>query len=163
MGFTHNAFKLSCHMFMHFSCIRTSLFLFLWFEIVFLFCLLSLSLSLSLSNRTSLWHPNRENPFGLETLFKVLGHPLHLFLLFYLKSGSVMRRPRQNSLRPNAKSFCRISTTLRYSMSFELEDGNLYVRNSCVVLSCLYRSSTPTYTASIPLCLSLLRNSEVHV
>ena len=49
LGFTHNAFKLSCHMFMHFLCIRTSLFLFLWFEIVFLFCLLSLSLSLSLS------------------------------------------------------------------------------------------------------------------
>ena len=121
------------------------------------------SLSLSLSNRTSLWHPNRENAFELETLFKVPGHPLHLFLLFYLTSDSVMRRPRQTALRPNAKSFCQISTTLRYPMSFELEDGNLYVRNPCVVLSCLYRSSTPTYTALIPLCLSLLRNFEVHV
>ena len=161
LGFTHNAFKLSCHMFMHFSCICTSLFLFLWFEIMFLFCLLSFSLSLS--NRTSLWHPNRENPFELGTLFKVPGHPLHLFLLFYLTSDSVMRRPRQTALRPNAKSFCQISTTLRYPMLFELEDGNLYVRNPCVVLSCLYRSSTPTYTASIPLCLSLLRNFEVHV
>ena len=123
-----------------------------------------LSLSLSLSNRTSLWHLNREHPFRLGTLFKVPGHPLRLFLLFHLTSSSVMRRPRRTSLRTsrtvvfirNARSFCWISLTLRYPMSFRLRDGNLYVRNSCVVLSCLYRSSTPTYTASIPLCLNSL-------
>ena len=33
----------------------------------------------------------------------------------------------------------------------------------CVVSSCLYRSSTPTYMALIPLCLNSLRDSEVHV
>ena len=121
LGFTHDALKFSCHMFMHFSCICTSLFLFLWSEIEFLFCLLSLFLSLSLLNRTFLWHPIRENPFRLETLFKVPSHPLCLFFLFHLTSSSVMRRLRQTSLRTsrpgafiqNARSFCQISLTLR--------------------------------------------------
>ena len=128
-----------------------------------------LFLSLSLTDR--LRYPNSANLLRLETFFKVPGHHLLLFLPYPFIFGSVMRRPRWTSLRTsrlvafiwNARFFCRISLTLRYPMSFELEDGNLYVRNPCVVLSCLYRSSTPTYTASIPLCLSLLRNFEVHV
>ena len=127
--------------------------------------------SLSLSNRTSLWHPNRENPFRLRTLFKVSGHPFHLFLLFHLTFSSMMRRPRRTSLRTsrnvmfiqNTRTFCQTFLTLRYPMSFRLEVGNLYVRNPCVILSCLYRSSTLTYKASIPLCLSSLRDSKVHV
>ena len=45
LGFTNDALKFSCHMFMHFSFIHTSHILFLRSEIVFLFCLLSLSLS----------------------------------------------------------------------------------------------------------------------
>ena len=67
-------------MFMHFSCLLTSIFIFSFFYGLRL-CFCSV-LSLSLSNRTSLWHPNRENPFQLETLFKVLGHPLRLFTDF---------------------------------------------------------------------------------
>ena len=171
LGFTNDALKFSCHMFMHFSFIHTSHILFLWSEIVFLFCLLSLSLSLSLSNRISLWHPNKENPFRLETFFKVPGHPFCLFFLFHLTSSSMMRRLRQTSLRTsrlgafiqNARSFYQISLTLCYSMSFELVDRNLYVRNPCIVMSCLYRSSTPTYTTLIPLCLNSLCNSKVHI
>ena len=138
LGFTYDALKFSCHMFMHFSCIHTSLFIFLWFEIVFLFCLLSLSLSLT--NRTALWHPNRENPFRLETLFKA--YPLRLFLLFHLTSGSMMRRPRRTSLRAskpmafiwNARSFCWISTTLRYPMSFDSGIGISIVRYPVVFI-----------------------------
>ena len=142
----------------HVTCSYTFHFLFLWFEIVFLFCLLSLSLSLSLSllNRTSLWHPNRENPFRLGTLFKVPGHPLRLFLLFHLTFGSVMRRLRRTSLRtsrtvvyiPNARSFYWISLTLHYLMSFRLGDGNLYVRNPCVVLCASVCYAIPRYTYS---------------
>ena len=124
------------------------------------------SLSLSLSNRTSLWHPNRENPFQLRNLFKVLGYPLRLFLLFDLTSSSVMRRPKRTFLRTsrlvafiwNTGSFYRIFSTLCYPMSFELGDGNLYMRDPCVVPSCLYKSSTLIYTTSIPLCLNLLHD-----
>ena len=142
LGFTNDALKFSCHMFMHFSFIHTSHILFLWSEIVFLFCLLSLSLSLSLS-----------------------------LFLFHLTSSSMMRRLRQTSLRTsrlgafiqNARSFYQISLTLCYSMSFELVDRNLYVRNPCIVMSCLYRSSTPTYTTLIPLWLNSLCNSMVHI
>ena len=145
--------------------------LFMIWDCVSVLSSLSLSLSHTHTHRTSLWHPNRENPFWLGTFFKVPGHPLCLFFLFHLTSGSVMKRLRQTSLRTsrrgafiqNARSFCQISLTLRYSMSFELVDRNLYVRNPCIVMSCLYRSSTPTYTTLIPLCLSLLPHSEVHV
>ena len=129
-----------------------------------------LSLSLSLG-QTASWHPNSTYLFRLGTLFKILGHPLLLFLLFHLISSSVMRRPRWTSLRTsnplgfirNARSFYRISPTLCYPMSFVLRDGNLYERNPRLVPLCLYRSFTPTYMAMIPLCLILLPHSEVHV
>ena len=69
--------------------------------------------------------------------------PGHLFLLFLpypLIFGSMMRRPRRTSLRTsrpmafnrNARSFCWISPTLHYPMSFELRDGNLSV--CCLVV-----------------------------
>ena len=133
-----------------------SFFLF-WTCVMFLFFL-----SLSFLNRYSSWHPNRRNPLQLGTLVVVPGHHLLLFLLFHLIFGSMMRRPRWTSLRTsrpvafiwNARSFDWISPTLCYLMSFGLGDGNLYVRNPCVVLSCLYRSSTPTCTTLITLCLS---------
>ena len=153
-------------MFIHFF-IHT---FFLFYPILNLCCVSILSFSLSLSNRTSLWHLNSANLLRLGTLLVVSGHPL-LILLFHLIFGSIMRRPRRTSLRTsrimafirNAWSFCRISPTLRYPMSFELGDGNLSVRNPCAVPSCLFRSFIPTYMASIPLCLSLFLHSEVHI
>ena len=128
-----------------------------------------LFLSLSLIDR--LRYPNSANLLRLETFFKVPGHHLLLFLPYPFIFGSVMRRPRWTSLRTsrlvafiwNARFFCRISLTLRYPMSLGLGDRNLSVRNPCIFLSCLFRSFTPTYMASIPLCLSLFLHSEVHV
>ena len=119
---------------------------------------LSLSLSLSLSNKTSLWHPNKRNPLWLGTLVMVLGHPLLLFLLFHLISGSVMRRLRRTSLKTsrnvvfirNARLFCRILPILLSPKSFKLRIGNLYLRNPWGVPSYLFRNFTPTCTASIP-------------
>ena len=112
LSFTHDVFDL-CTLHVHAFFMDT---FFLFFPILSMCCVLSsLSLSLSLSDRTFLWHPNRENLLLLETLFVVLGHPL-LFPLFHLISGSVIRRPRWTSLRTfkivvfirNARSFCRI-------------------------------------------------------
>ena len=85
-------FLLACHMFMHFSCIRTLSFLYKLFWVVMVFfCFspsLSLSLSLSLFRIDYAWHPNA-NPLHLETLF-VLRH-LPLILLFF-SFNSMMRR-----------------------------------------------------------------------
>ena len=149
------------HMFMHFSCIRS--FFSSYSKNVLCFVIFSLSLSLSLSDRTSLWHPNRENPLQLKTLFMVPGHPL-LIPFFHLISNFVMRRPRRTSLRTfrtvvfiwNARSFCRISPTLLYPKSFRLEDGGPSMGNPRGVRSCSFRSFTPTCMPLIPLCLSLL-------
>ena len=63
----------------------------------------------------------------------------------------------------NAKLSCRTLPTLLSSLSFKLGVGNLFLRDPWGVPSCLYRSFTPIYTTSIPLYLSLLLHSEVHV
>ena len=174
LGIIHDVFNF-CTSHGHASFMHT-FFLFLFYSELVLCFLLFYSvlfcsvLSLSLSDRTSLWHPNRENPLQLGTLFVVPSHPL-IILLFHLIFGFMMRRPRWTSLRTsrtvafiqNTGSFCRISPSLRYPMSFELGDGNLSVRNLCVVPPCLLKSFTPTYTALIPLCLSLFLHFEVHV
>ena len=129
------------------------------------------SFFLSFLNRTSLLVPKQKNPLRLETLVMVPSHPLLLFLLFHLISGFVMKRPRRTSLRTsrnvafirNAKLFYRILPTLLSLKSFKLGIGNLYLRNPRGVPSCLFKSFTPTYTTLIPLCLSLLLHSMIHV
>ena len=146
-------------------------FIHMFFSYLLWTCVSFCSFLRSLLNRTSLWHPNRRNPFQLETLVVVLGHPLLLFLLFHLIFGSMMRMPRWTSLRTsrnvvfirNARLFCWILLTLLYLKSFGLEIGNLYLRDPRGVPSCLFRSFTPTYMTSIPLCLSLFLHSEVYV
>ena len=120
LSFIHNAFNF-CKSRVHAFFMHT---FFLFFPILNLCCVSILSfLSLSLSLRqTALWHPNRENPLRLGTLFKVLGHPL----LFPLTSSSVMRRPKRTSMRTsrtvafiwNTKLFCRILPTHLSPKSF---------------------------------------------
>ena len=132
----------------------------------YLFCVWCVS-SLSLSQIDYTWHLSA-NPLRLETLL-VLGlllliHPLFTF-------NSMMRRPSRTSLRTfknvafiwSAILFCWTFPTLLYRVSFELRDGNLFVRYPWGALSCLYRSFTPIYMVSIPLYLSLPRHSKVHV
>ena len=55
------------------------------------------------------------------------------------------------------------SWTLLYPVLLALGDELLFVRNPRGVLACSYRSFTPICTPSIPLYLSLLRYSVVHV
>ena len=121
---------LAHHMFMHFSCIHTLSFLF-----IFSVCDVSLflPLSLSLSRIDFAWHLSA-NLLRLETLLVpslllIFLHPLFMF-------GFMMGRPSRTSLRTfrnvafirNAMSFCRTFPTLFYPVSFELGDGNLFVR-----------------------------------
>ena len=128
---------------------------------------LSLSLSLSLSRIDCVWQL-RANllPLGILLVlgFLLLIHPFFMF-------SFVIGRPNRTSLRTlrnmafirSAMLFCRTFSTLLYSMSFILGDGNLFLRYPWDVLSCLYRSFTPIYTVLVPLYLSLPRHSKVHV
>ena len=128
-------------MLMHFSCIRT--FNSLYFDILIvlvLFCL-SFFLPLSFFQLVVSWHL-KENLFYLGTLF-ILGHPL-LLTLFPLLFSSVMKRPKQTSLRTsldeafiqNAKSFCRTSPTLTYPLSFTVGVRSHYVMSRSLVHLC---------------------------
>ena len=129
LGWAHDAFNVACHMFMHFSCIRT-IFLFLSFDTKLFSAFLHVSLSLSLSlflSLVALWHLNA-NLLHPGTLF-VLGH---LFLLLppltslHLMSSSMMIKPVRTFWRTsndeafirNAKSFYRIFTVI-YSRGWE--------------------------------------------
>ena len=95
-----------------------------------LFFFLSLPLTLVAS-----WHLSI-SLLHLRTLF-VLWHLLLLLLLtpHPLKSGSMMRRPNQTSLRTfhnaalirNAKSFCQTFVTLTYPMSSTVGVGSHYM------------------------------------
>ena len=131
-------FLLACHMFMHFSCIRT-----LSFLLLVLCCdcafYLSLSFFLSLSQIDCTWHPSA-NLLRLRTFF-IPGHLLLILLLFIF--GFVMRRPIRTSRRTSlnvlfirsATWFYQTFPILLYPFLFTLGDGNLSVRYPGVVLS----------------------------
>ena len=162
-------FNFARHMFMH-TYPFFSFYLFYWWCVSLSLSLsLSVLLSLSLSRIDCAWHLNL-NPLRLGTLLVpgllllILSFPLFTF-------GSMMGRPNRTSLRTfrnmafiqSAMLFCRTFPTLLSLRSFRLRAGNLFMRYPWGVLSCLYRSFTPTYTASIPLYLVLPRHFEVHV
>ena len=143
---------------MHYTFLFPS-FLCLIVSVVFLFFFLSHLISLS-------WH--LKILFLLKTRFVVV--PLHLLFPLIL-FGSMIRRHVMTALRTfmtgrfirNARSFCLISQALLYPVLLALGDELLFVRNPRGVLACSYRSFTPICTPSIPLYLSLLRYSVVHV
>ena len=118
---------LAHHMFMHISCIRTLSFLSLY-SFVIVLCLF-----LSLSRIDYAWHPSA-NLLWLGT-FLVLGLLL-IFLHLFFTFGSMMGRPNRTSLRTfknvafirSTMLFCRTFSRLFSPMSFELGDGNLFVR-----------------------------------
>ena len=142
--------------------------LFSFFELCY-DCVLSFLLPLFLRINCA-WHPSI-NLLQLKILFVVLGLLVLLILSLLFLSGFVVRRPVRISWRTssnavfiwNAKSFCRICSTLLYAVSFRLEDGNLFVRYSRGVPSCIFKSFTPIYKVSIPLCLDSPWCFEVHV
>ena len=152
LGWAHDVFTIAYHMLMHFHAyILYILYIFIYWIVLGLFWL-SLSPSLSLSLLFTLvasWHLNI-NLLRPRTLF-VLRQPLLLTLLPHT-SSSVMRRPKWISLRTsldeafiqNAKSFCQISPTLTYPLSFTVGVRSHCVTSQSLVHPCWYRSSTPT-------------------
>ena len=157
LGWTHNAFYIACHMFMHSHAYVLSFqYILIYCELFWDFsnCLLSLSLSLSIYVSLLLWHPNI-NLLHSGTLF-IPGHPFLLTLLLSL-SGSVMRRPNRTSLRTfldeafilNAKSSCWTSLTPTYPLSSTVGDGGHCVMPQSLVHLCWFRSFTSTCMDSI--------------
>ena len=105
-------------------------------------------------------HWSKVNPLLLGTLFVPV--VLHLLILLLLTSGSVMMMPLRhfrrtsldeafvrNASSMNASSFCRTLPTLTFLLSFTVGDGSHYVTSRSHVLSCLFRSFTPTCTRLI--------------
>ena len=130
---------------------------------------LSLSLFLSLSRIDCEWHLSI-NLLRLRILL-VPGLLLLIFRFPFFTFGFVMGRSNRTSVRTfrnvafiqSAMSFCCTFPTLVSLRSFGLGVGNLFVSYPWGISLCLYRSFTPTYTASIPLYLVLPWHFEVHV
>ena len=134
----------SCHMFMHFSCIRTILFFL--FDINYVWyssssSSLSLSLSLSLSIRlVCSWHQRRASLLHPGTLF-ISGH-LPLLILPSLTFVSVMRRPGRTSRRTflnaafiqNTKLSFRIFSILTFPLSSTVGVGSHCVASRSLAL-----------------------------
>ena len=149
LGWAHDVLTIAYHTLMHFHaylpCILSTLIYWLYWCFSACFSLL-LSLLFTL---VASWHLN-VSLLRPKTLF-ILGHPLLLTLLPHT-SGSVIRRPNRTSLRTfldeafirNAKSFCRISSTLTYPLSFTIGVGSHCVKSRSLVHPCWFRSFTPT-------------------
>ena len=141
---------------------------FLFFPILNL-CLspFSLSLSLSLSQRDCVMAPKQRKSTPARNLLQGAGSsssdppvPLHI----QFRDEKVKTDFFENfQFNKNTRLFCRTLLTLLYLKSFGLGVGNFYLRDPQGVPSCLFRSFNLTYMALIPLCLSLLLYSKVHV
>ena len=152
LGWTHDAFILACHMFMHFHAHVPSILYILIYIVLLVLFWLSLFLPLSFFlTLVALWHPNTNllHPRTLCVLEHLLPLILHLLLF-----GSVMREPIRTSRRTfldmafiwNAKSFCLISLALLFPLSSIVGVGNHFVAPWLLVLPWSFRSSTPTCT-----------------
>ena len=130
---------------------------------------MSFFLSLSFCLRWScLWHLSI-NPLRPETLFILM--PLRLLILPLSLFGSVMMMPIRHSRRTflgevfirNAKSYWQTSLTLTFPLSFTVGNGSHCLTSRSLVLSCSFRSFTPTCTRLIVQYLSSLFAFEVRV
>ena len=146
-------------MFMHSPCICTSfyIFLLLWtvLELFYLLVMLVVSMALSV------------NPLRPRILFILV--PLPLLIMHPSLSIFVTMMPtrhlRKNFLDEafirNAKSSWAILLTPTFPLLFTVENGSLFVTSPSLVLSCWFRSSTPTCTRLTAPYLILLLGFEV--
>ena len=154
LGWAHDVVTFVCHMFMHFSCIRTnfvSILLILNCVWCFFACLsLSLFLFLSVS---CFMAPKRK--FILSRTLFVPRHLLLLPLLILLHpmSDSMMIKPVRTFWRTfhdaafiwYAKSFYRIVLILTFPLLSTVGVRSHYVASWSLVPPWSYRSFTPTY------------------
>ena len=163
LGWAHDVFNVACHMFMHFSCICTSLFYLFYIKCVWCFSAsLSLSLSLSLSPSLSL---------SLSLLVSCPIAPKHKSTLSHNSLRSVMRRPVWTSRRTfhdatfirNAKLSYRTFPILTFPQSSTIGVGSHYVASQSLVSLWSYMSFTLTCMDLIILYLISSLAFGVHV
>ena len=150
LGWAHDAFSFACHMFMRFPCIRTSFQYSSYLKLLGTFLIVILSL------------PPTRNPLHFVHL-RLLIQPLFLF-------GFVMMMPTRHSRRTfldevfiwNAKTYWWTLPTLTFPLSFTVGNGSHCVTSRSLVLSCSFRSFTPTCTGLIIQYFSSLLAFEVH-
>ena len=167
LGWAHDVFKFACHMFMHFSCIRT--FIYLYFDIDLCWCFSGcFFLSLSFFRLVALWRIN-ENPLHPITLF-VIGRLLLLtpLLLTYsfmmIKHERTFRRTSNDeAFILNAKLYYRSFPILTFPLSSTVKVGSHCVASWSLVPLWSYRSFTLTCTDSILQYLILSFAFEVRV
>ena len=158
VGWAHNVFTFACHMFMHFSYIRTNyVSIFSILNYLVLFCL-SLSLSFFLL-LVALWHLCENLPHP-----RALFIPRHLTMILLLHTiGSVMIKPVRTFRRTfhdmafvrNTKSSYWIFPILTFPLSSIVRVGSHCVASRSLALLWSYKSFTPTCTDLNTLYLSL--------
>ena len=168
LGWAHDAITIAYHMLIHFHAyVLYILYILIYLNYFGTFPIVSFSPPHCLVYVSASWHQNI-SLLCPRTLFV----PGHLFLLLILlphMSGSVIRRPKQTSLRTsldkvfiqNAKSFWRTLPTLTYPMSFTVRVGSHCVTFRSHVHPCWFRSFTPTCMDSILQYLSFILEFEV--
>ena len=120
------------------------------FELLGTFLIVFLSLPLFLFTLVVSMAPKRKsiparNPLHSDASSSSDSAPLSLF-------GSMMMMPTRHSWRTfldemfirNAKSYWRTSLTLTFPLSFTVGNGSHCVTSKSLVLSCSFRSFTPT-------------------
>ena len=167
LGWAYDAFSFACHMFMHFSCIRTS-FQYTWYiwNCLGLFWLSFLSLPLFLFTLDVSMAPKRKSIPARN--------PLHSGASSSSDFASLSLRFHDENARKdflenfldevfirNAESFWRTSSTLTFPLSFIVKDGSHCVMSRSLVHLCWSRSFTQTCMDSIFQYLSFLLAFEV--
>ena len=145
-------------MFMHSPCICTSfyIFLLLWTVLEFFYLLVTLVVSMALS----------VNPLRPRILFILM--PLPFLIMHPSLSISVTMMPTRhlrktflNEAFIHTESSWIILLTPTFPLSFTVGNGSLFVTSPSLVLSCWFRSSTPTCIGLTSPYLILLLESEV--
>ena len=152
-------FLITCHMFMHFSCIHTNFLPSYWYQSVLVLFYLSLSHSLSFSffQLVALWHLN-VSLLCPRPLF-ILRHLL--LILPPLMFNSTMKRPVRTFRRTfhdaafiqNTKLSYRIFLILTFLLSSTIGVGSHFVASWSLVPLWSYRNFTPICTDLIILYL----------
>ena len=166
LGWAHDVFMFACHMFMHFSCICT--FIYLYFDIDLCWCfsmcfLLSLFLLVSCSMAPKRKSTPSQNPFRFGASSSFDTTPFRYSSMMIKLERTFRRTFHNEAFIQNAKSFFWIFSILTFPLL-----STVRVRNQCVASRSLvppwsYINFTPICTDLIILYLILSLALEVRI
>ena len=166
LGRAHDVFTIVYHMLMHFSYIRT--FNSLYFDkliVLVLFCMSlfppSLLLSISCIMAPKWKSTPSRNPLHSRTSTSFDPTPFHVRFCDEKAKSDFFENFSWRGVHSKRQVIYRTSSTLTYPLSFTIRVGSHCVTSRSLVLSCLFRSFTPTCTGLIVQYLSSLLAFEV--